>query len=160
MKNNRLMKNLGKAAVVATLLTTSVSPVLAATENKTEVKSNKTAAESSSKKTSSSESSKASSSSEASKSSSSAASSSSKKAAEKSTKKAAKKSTKKAAKDTKKSTKKAAKDTKKAAKTTKKLGYVLKYACRREVKTNGNQKDSRISFISRCYYGSRFGPVV
>ncbi|WP_260264144.1 hypothetical protein, partial [Lactobacillus delbrueckii] len=29
------------------------------------------------------------------------------------------------------------------------LGYVLKYACRREVKTNGNQKDSRISFISR-----------
>ena len=42
----------------------------------------------------------------------------------------------------------------------KELGYVLKYACRKEVKTNGNQKDSRISFISRCYYGSRLGSVV
>ena len=37
------MKNLGKATVAAALLATGVSPVLAATENKTEVKSNKTA---------------------------------------------------------------------------------------------------------------------
>ena len=53
MKNNRLMKNIGKATVAVALLATGVSPVLAATENKTEVKSDKTAAESSSKKTSS-----------------------------------------------------------------------------------------------------------